>query len=56
MPSLHHPSRQSVSGLQRIPVSSKLRRIPVLGAALVASGRQLELASDFRKIRAHNRC
>jgi hypothetical protein len=33
-----------VSGLQR----SKHHRIPVVGAALVA-GRQLELASDFRK-------
>jgi hypothetical protein len=36
-----------VIGPQRTPVSSKLRRIPVVGAALVAAGRQLELASDL---------
>ena len=42
MPSLRPPSRQSVSGLQR-----KHHRIPVVGTALVASGRQLESVSDL---------
>ena len=49
MPSLRPLSRQSVSGPHRAVLSSKLRRIPVVGTALVAPGWQLELASDFRK-------